>query len=250
MLKTYQVPHPHNANMLVEMDVMEEEEEPEYIKGNTGGTPEYVPGLVKKEKTEMSPSSPGGVAGRPPTYEPYNEFWETHAHRAYIFISMLCNALGVHDVKEMLADPGKPFDKQVVARTKRHDESDTDYYDYALSSVVSAEIYGAIHRAYQRLRPEMSLNITMQDLITSPVTSDTFAMFCALLSKASTGSFAQPGRIYSGGRSMYYVNSGNENRRQIYKQITSHIMWFRGVRKYTQGELYYQKRDRFMANLL
>lgn len=252
---TYRIPHPQYANMLVEMDVEEEEEEeqePELIRGTDKTM--FNPNNVKPEPVvepgipAMTPEDP-----RVPKMEPGSALEDNVKHRTYIFLSMFCNALGVQDIRQLLKDSSLSWENQQVGRRRGQAESDDQYFDYVLSYILSGEIYGAIHRGYQRLTPEMMPGITLRDLMLSPITSDTFAAFCALLCKGSTGSFAQPGRLYPGGRQMYYVNSGNERHRQLAKQTASHIFWFRGVRKYGQGELYYQMPERhsqFMASVL
>ena len=255
--KTYRIPHPQYANMLVEMDVEEEmSDEPEFLGSNGGGTEVPVklePGLAKAKPVTGEPGLPAGEPGLP-RMDPESALGENVKHRTYIFLSMFCNALGVQDIQQLLKDSSLSWENQRVGRRRGQNESDDQYFDYVLSFILSGEIYGAIHRGYQRLSPEMMPGITVRDLILSPVTSDTFAAFCALLCKGSTGSFAQPGRLYTGtGRQMYYVNSGNERHRQLAKQTASHIFWFRGVRKYGQGELYYQMPERhsqFMASVL
>jgi len=219
---TYRVAHPQYANMWVEMDVEEEEH------------PSSSPPL----KEEETPSSPETAFDFPPSQPPAAEMVEEDFEqigvkpqlqqqqpptkdqqiqqaiiaqfpRLYIFAGMLANALGVDDLRQLLRLHGKGWGTQALFSNfaavfdNKIPESDlqaTDVqYDFMLRSMFNAYTYGGLHRAYQRLHAEMPPDITLKDLIVSPVTSDTFAAYCALLSKSSTGAFAQQGRLYSGG---------------------------------------------------
>lgn len=273
---TYRVAHPQYANMLVEMDVEEEEEEEENIQPSSspearrmGATaafdfPSHTPPPAAVEYEMGEDFEHIGV--KPPPIQPAHQVIIGRFPRLYIFAGMLANALGVDDLRQLLRHPKHGWGMQALLPNfasvfdnsiPEDDKSTTAaQYDFMLRSVFSAYTYGGMNRAYQRLHAEMPPDVTLKDLIVSDVTSDTFAAYCALLSKSSTGAFAQQGRLYSGGgghsRSMYYVTSGNERHRQLDRQLASHIFWFKGVRKGVEGDLYYRMPDQhtFLSKLM
>jgi hypothetical protein len=231
--------------MLVEMDVEEEEEEEEEEQMFTPPqqpppAPRYSPPLrggetsrvMMQQEEDYSPmdeedegdftniGNKGEPVARPPLTDAQRQLAEFHQQaigrfpKLYIFAGMLANALGVDDLRQLLRHPQKGWGAQTLLPNAKQelvipdeDKSTDRQYDFMLRSMFNAYTYGGLHRAYQRLRPEMPQEVTLRDLIISPVTSDTFAAFCALLSKSSTGAFAQQGRIYNGGGKIKIPNT-------------------------------------------
>ncbi len=225
--RTYRVPHPQHANMLVEMDVEEEEEEEQVFTPPSPPQHNSPPSSSPHAATMMDYSPMDeeedfmniGVKPEPPT-DAQRQLAEFHQQaigrfpKLYIFAGMLANALGVDDLRQLLRHPQKGWGAQTLLPNAKQeleipneDESTDRQYDFMLRSMFNAYTYGGLHRAYQRLRPEMPQEVTLRDLIISPVTSDTFAAYCALLSKSSTGAFAQQGRIYNGGGKIKIPNT-------------------------------------------
>lgn len=245
--RTYRVPHPQHANMLVEMDVEEEEEKvftpsPPFETFRAGTRDVSLPqsgneyldnantsmvmedysvsnSPMMMEEDDQDDFANIGAGTEKPTQQqqqPLTDAQQKAANyqrqaigrfpRLYIFAGMLANALGVDDLRQVLRHPGKGWGSQLLLPNYEltlgipdEDKSTDLQYDFMLRSMFNAYTYGGLHRAYQRLRPEMHAEVTLRDLIMSPVTSDTFAAYCALLSKSSTGAFAQQGRMYNGG---------------------------------------------------
>lgn len=227
--RTYRVPHPQHANMLVEMDVEEEEEEEEVFPPPHASPQPAVAAMQEEE--DYSSANPsmmmmmedddfeniGAGQEKPVLTEAQRQVAQVIERfpKLYIFAGMLANALGVDDLRQLLRHPQKGWGaqtllqnaKQELEKLEDEDRSTDREYDFMLRSMFNAYTYGGLHRAYQRLRPEMPQEVTLRDLIISPVTSDTFAAFCALLSKSSTGAFAQQGRIYNGGGKIKIPNT-------------------------------------------
>lgn len=238
--RTYRVPHPQHANMLVEMDVEEEEEEgeEEQVFSSPKSPPRGAvleddgssPSMMMMEEDDQEDLLNIGAKGDNPSMTqqqqrvPLTEEQQKAANyqrqtigrfpKLYIFAGMLANALGVDDLRQLLRHPQKGWGAQALLPNYEQtlgvsyeDKTDDKQYDFMLRSMFNAYTYGGLHRAYQRLRPEMPQEVTLRDLIISPVTSDTFAAYCALLSKSSTGAFAQQGRIYNGGGKIKIPNT-------------------------------------------
>lgn len=169
----------------------------------------------------------------------------------YVFIGAIANAMSIDT--ELLLNRKKHWENQIVIKRvlKCGDIADLDdtgidqtkTYLCFLRAIVSQDIYGAIISIYNDLRLEQR-NITVKDLIESPVTQYRFAELIALCSRKGADRSAQSGRLYmpqGNGKLAFNVHSGLQ-RSKLNARVVAHLrIWFSGIQKDSKGVLYYSE---------
>lgn len=164
----------------------------------------------------------------------------------YAFVGAIAGFMSI-SAKLLLNDPTKTWEEQSVMYklyqcNKNGTEVDSRFRCF-LRAVLSQDVYGVIISVYNGLKLSTH-NVTLQDVIESPVTQERFAELIALCSRKGADRSAQSGRLYmpqGNGKLAFNVHSGLQ-RSKLNARVIAHLrIWFSGIQKDSKGALYYSE---------